>query len=374
MTVWPDRPAEDEIVRSLKCEPRSEREIITGGVSFNCTGSDHKAKAASAINCTQHNRRTSASAVLVGIPGNGSPIGHQAAPEAVRHLINNSLSDATKRAYREDLAHYEASGRTIPSTSEMVAEYLAECAGTCAVATIQRRLAAIAKAHVALGADDPTKAEIVKATMRGIRRSLGTAQREAKPILREDLFSMLERMGADPKAIRDRALLLLGFAGAFRRSELVDLDVADIEHVRQGLVVLLRRSKTDQEGRGRKIGIPHGRTRWCPVRHLTDWLDHAGIEVGPIFRPVDRHGHIADQRLSGEAVSIIVKDRAEAAGFDPAAYSGHSLRSGLATSAVIAGVSTLSIRRTTGHASDAMLARYVRIGDIFTDNAAAAVL
>jgi integrase len=210
--------------------------------------------------------------------------------------------------------------------------------------------------------------------MRGFRRVVGTAQREAKPILREDLFQMLEPMGDGPKDLRDKALLLLGFAGAFRRSELVGLDVADFEHVRQGIIVLLRRSKTDQEGRGRKIGIPHGRTRWCPVRSLMDWIEHAGIESGPVFRPVNRHGQVANQRMSGEAVSIIVKDRAEVAGFDPAAFSGHSLRAGLATSAAMAGVSTLSIRRTTGHASDAMLARYVRIGDIFTDNAAAAIL
>jgi integrase len=210
--------------------------------------------------------------------------------------------------------------------------------------------------------------------MRGIRRKIGTAQREAKPILKEDLFQMLSQMDDSPRGRRDKALLLLGFAGAFRRSELVGLDVADVEHVRQGIVVTLRRSKTDQTGSGHKIGIPFGRTRWCPVKHLADWLDHAEIECGPIFRSINRHGHVADQRLSGEAVSIIVKERAEAAGFDPEPYSGHSLRAGLATSAVIAGVSTLSIRRTTGHASDTMLARYVRICDIFTDNAAAAVL
>ena len=374
MTMWPDRPAGAEIVRSIKCDSGSERGISPAASLFNCTGWDHITEVSSAINCTRDNRRTIVSSDLDGTVGNGSPIGFQAAPEAVWRLINHSLSDATKRAYREDLAHYEATGRTIPSTPDAVAIYLAECAATCAVATIQRRLAAIAKAHVAIGADDPTKAEVVRATMRGIRRSLWTAQREAKPILKEDLFAMLERMGDSPKDIRDKALLLVGFAGAFRRSELVGLDVADIEYVRQGLVVLLRRSKTDQEGQGRKIGIPHGRTRWCPVRHLTDWLGYAGIEDGPIFRSVNRHGHVADQRLSGEAVSIIVKDRAKAAGFDPDAYSGHSLRAGLATSAVIAGVSTLSIRRTTGHASDAMLARYVRIGDIFTDNAASAVL
>jgi integrase len=272
------------------------------------------------------------------------------------------------------MAHFEASRRNTPSTPESVAEYLAEISGSYAVATIQRRLAAISKAHRAIGAGDPTKAEIVKSTMRGIRRMIGTTRREAKPILKEDLFQILSQISDRPKDIRDKALLLIGFAGAFRRSELVGLDVADIEHVRQGIVITLRRSKTDQEGRGCKIGIPFGRTKWCPVKYLTDWIDHAGIEDGPIFRSIDRHGHIADQRLSGEAVSIIVKERAEAAGFDPDAYSGHSLRAGLATSAVIAGVSTLSIRRTTGHASDAMLARYVRVGDMFTDNAAAAVL
>lgn len=294
--------------------------------------------------------------------------------DGVRELLSQSLSPATRRAYRSDMAHYEAWGGAIPSTPETIAEYLAGLAETHTVATITRRLASLAKAHRATGADDPTKAEIVKSTMRGIRRMIGTAQREAKPILKEDLFQMLARIDDDPKGKRDKALLLLGFAGAFRRSELVSLDVADIEHVRQGIVFTLRRSKTDQTGVGRKIGIPYGRTRWCPVTHLSDWLDHAGVETGPIFRSVNRHGHVADQRLSGEAVSIIVKDRAGAAGFNPNTYSGHSLRAGLTTSAVIAGVSTLSIRRTTGHTSDAMLARYVRVGDMFTDNAAAAVL
>ena len=320
-----------------------------------------------AINCT-------GSGGLVDAARASRISGAQGLSDGVHALISNSLSPATRRAYRSDMAHYQASGGIIPSTPETVAEYLAGLAETHTVATISRRLASLAKAHRAIGAEDPTKAEIVKSTMRGIRRRIGTAQREAKPVLREDLFAMLERMDDSMKGRRDKALLLLGFAGAFRRSELVSLDVADIEHVRQGIVVTLKRSKTDQTGAGRKIGIPFGRTRWCPVKHLTDWLDHAGIEGGPIFRSINRHGHVADQRLSGEAVSIIVKDSAEAAGFDRTGYSGHSLRAGLATCAVIAGVSTISIRRTTGHASEAMLARYVRIGDMFTDNAAAALL
>ena len=152
------------------------------------------------------------------------------------------------------------------------------------------------------------------------------------------------------------------------------LNCDDVERVRQGLIVTLRRSKTDQEGAGRKVGIPFGRTRHCPVLALDRWLAVSGIEAGPIFRPVDRHGRVASERLSGEAVSLIVKERVAAAGIDPAGFSGHSLRAGFATSAVQAGVSTLKIRSQTGHASDAMLARYVRDGELFVDNAAGALL
>jgi len=295
-------------------------------------------------------------------------------PEPIRHLISNSLSTNSQRAYRADLAHFRASGGHLPSTPEAIATYLAAMADTHAVATIQRRLAAIAKAHRASGYNDPTKAEIVKATIRGIRRTKGVAQREAQALQRDDLFAVLERMGNRLVDIRDRALLLIGFAAAFRRSELVGLDYDDVEHVRQGIVLHLRRSKTDQMGEGRKIAIPHGRTRWCPVRHLADWIVSAGIEHGPIFRSIDRHGHIAPDRLSGGAVSAIIKKRVEAAGFDPDTFSGHSLRAGLATSAAMAGASMWKIRQQTGHTSDAMLLRYIRDGDMFTDNAAGTIL
>jgi integrase len=176
------------------------------------------------------------------------------------------------------------------------------------------------------------------------------------------------------KDARDRALLLIGFAGGFRRSELVGLDCADIERVCQGVVITLRRSKTDQEGAGRKIGIPYGRTRHCPVVAFDNWLSMSGIDHGPVFRPVDRHGRIAPGELSGEAVSLILKERVAAAGIDASSFSGHSLRAGFATSATQACVSTLKIRAQTGHASDAMLSRYIRDGELFTDNASGALL
>jgi len=168
--------------------------------------------------------------------------------------------------------------------------------------------------------------------------------------------------------------LLSGFAGAFRRSELVALTLADVEYVKQGLVIHLRTSKTDQEGQGRKVAIPYARGAICPVLALQEWLEAAEINDGPVFRPVNRHGIVADVALNAQAVALVVKARAKAVGLDPQKFAGHSLRSGLVTSAAQHGVSSWKIRQQTGHASDAMLARYIRDANIFFDNAAGAVL
>ena len=273
-----------------------------------------------------------------------------------------------------DLDHFRAWGGSVPATEAEIAFYLADHAGVLSVATLTRRLAAISVAHDAHKLPNPTHSPLVRATMRGIRREHGVAQRQAKPLLRDDLFDVLAKIGERPKDLRDKALLLIGFAGGFRRSELCALNCADIEHVRQGVVVTIRRSKTDQEGTGRRIGIPYGRTKFCPVVALDRWMATAGIEGGPIFRRVDRHGRIATQAMSPEAVCLVVRARATAAGFDPVGYSGHSLRAGFATSAVQARVSILKVRAQTGHASDAMLARYIRDGELFVDNAAGVLL
>jgi integrase len=295
-------------------------------------------------------------------------------PEAVASLVHDSLAENTRIAYVSDLRHFEAWGGRVPASAETVASYLAAHADVFSVATLVRRIASISKAHRARGIPNPTASELVHATMRGIKRTRGCAQRVAKPLLRDDLLLVLDAMGDGIKDARDRALLLLGFAGGLRRSELVALDGDDIEHVRQGIVLHLRRTKTDQEGHGQKIGIPYGRTRWCPVAALDAWLSASRIDEGAVFRPVDRHGRMHPDRLSGEAVSLVVKERAATAGLDPAGYSGHSLRAGLATSAAQAGVPTWKIRQQTRHASDAMLARYIRDGELFTENAAGALL
>jgi integrase len=295
-------------------------------------------------------------------------------PNTVADYVRESLAENTRIAYLSDLAHFETWGGRIPATPETIAEYLVAHADVLSVATLNRRLAALSKVHRSRGFSNPTTVEIVKSTVRGLKRIKGTAQRQATPLIKEDLFVVLEATGSRLKDVRDRALLLLGFAGGFRRSELIGLNCNDVVPVRQGLEVTLRRSKTDQNGAGRKIGIPHGRGRWCPVVALEQWLTASGISEGPLFRPVDRHHRVGFKRLSGEGVCLIVRDRVEAVGLDPKGYSGHSLRAGLATSAAQAGVPTWKIRQQTGHASDAMLARYIRAGELFTDNAASALL
>ena len=301
-----------------------------------------------------------------------------AAPElsvrSVEDYVQSGVAPATRRAYRADLDHFGSWGGTIPATDDMVAAYLADHADVLKVSTLTRRLAAISIAHGARGLPNPVASPLVRATMRGIRRAHGAAQRQAKPLLREDLFIVLGAIGDRLKDLRDRALLLIGFAGGLRRSELAAINFIDIERVREGIILTIRRSKTDQDGVGRRIGIPFGRTIHCPVRALENWLNAARIEHGPVFRPVDRHGRVSVGRLSGEAVSLIVRDRMAAAGFDPQGYSGHSLRAGFATSATRAGVSTFKIRQQTGHASDAMLSRYVREGELFLGNAAGILL
>jgi integrase len=159
-----------------------------------------------------------------------------------------------------------------------------------------------------------------------------------------------------------------------RRSELVGLDVADVSEGTDGLIVRLRRSKTDQEGAGRNVGIPYGSNlATCPVRAWRAWLELSSITEGPAFRPVDRHGRIAVTRLSGQAVALVLKRHASRAGLDPGEVAGHSLRAGLATSAAAAGVPESVIAATTGHRGTAMLRRYIREGSLFCENAADAV-
>ena len=263
----------------------------------------------------------------------------------------------------------------MPATPETIASHLASEGATVKAATLAHRLAAIGKAHKAAGQPNPVPDNMLIAeTFKGIKSVHGSKQVQKDPVLTEDLRVMLRAIPDTLLGLRDRALLLVGFAGAFRRSELVSLDVADIAFKPEGLLLTIRRSKTDQEGQGREIAIPAGaHPETDAVRAVQAWLAASGIVEGPVFRSVSRHDQVSRDRLTAQSVALIVKHYVAAAGMDAAAFSGHSLRAGFVTSAHRAGVSESRIMRTTGHKSVEMVLKYVRRANVFQDNAAAAL-
>jgi integrase len=252
--------------------------------------------------------------------------------------------------------------------------YVTDLAATHKPGTLTRRLSAIKVTHDGAGLESPTTGVRVLQVMAGIRRNKGTMQSAKTPVTVEDLRGMITRSPQTLVGARDRVLLLVGFSGAFRRSELVSLDRESVQFAREGLIVTLRRSKTDQDGTGRKSGIPHGQNSdTCPVRSLQQWIELSKITTGPLFRPINRHGNLSTKRLSASAVASIVKKYAKAVGLDARDFAGHSLRSGLATAAAAAGASERAIMNQTRHHSLVMVRRYIRDGSLFRENAAATV-
>ncbi len=299
---------------------------------------------------------------------------------AARDYAARAKAPNTLRAYRADWADFAAwcaryDLPALPAAPATVALYLAALAdGGRKASTLQRRLSAISQAHQVAGLDTPTREALVRLTWAGIRRTIGTAQDGKAPLVTADLRRLVAALPEGLPGVRDRALLLVGFAGAFRRAELVGLDVADVRATRDGLIATIRHSKTDQEGQGRAVGLPYGsHPATCSVRALADWRDAGAIAAGPLFRRIDRHGNVGAARLSDRAVALIVQRAAAAAGLDPADYAGHSLRSGLATAAAQAGVSERAIMAQTGHRAVTMVRRYIRDGSLFRENAAASV-
>lgn len=218
----------------------------------------------------------------------------------------------------------------LPASPEAVAAFLAaEANRGVKPSTIGRRLAAIRYAHKLAGHEPPTNSEAVKATLRGIRRTAGSAPVRKAPATADKVLAMVAKADTDVKGLRDCALLLLGFAGAFRRSELVALDVTDLQFCDSGLRVIIRKSKTDQEGLGITIAIARGSIA-CPVDAVHAWIKTAAITEGPLFRAVTRTGKISVRQLSARAVAELVKTYARRAGLKAADFSGHSLRSGFA--------------------------------------------
>lgn len=302
----------------------------------------------------------------------------------VQAYLNAGVAPATRKAYDASWAMWTnwcaARGAVpLPAAPELLAIWLTErAAAGAAPASLERHLAAIVGAHHAAEFLSPRAHPAVRAVLRGIRRTHGVAPRQVAALRVEDLRAALPR-GEAPRAVRDRALLLVGFAAALRRSELVALNVEDLQARPEGLALTIRSSKTDPEARGELLGIPRGRRAdLCPVAAVMAW--RAVLEAvtppvtGALFRPVNRHGQVAAVRLSDRAVAELVKEAALRAGLDPDQYAGHSLRAGFATSAAAAGLAERDIMRQTRHRSIAVFREYIRQGSIFLDNPVARLL
>lgn len=308
----------------------------------------------------------------------------------------NSRAKNTLKSYGSDWRDFEAwcksKGLTaMPADPYAVACYLADRASCLFIdpngkqqnslktSTLARRLSAISQAHQMAGKEFNRRHPTIQETWKGIKNTHGTAQKGKEPILIEDLRRMVESISLIKENMdrligyRDRALLLLGFAGAFRRSELVSIQIEDLKLVRDGYIVKLRRSKTDQEGEGREIAIPYGSNpSTCPVRALQDWIKTGNLQAGPLFMPINRHNQKSTKAMTSHAVAILVKKYAP--NTDKAMeLSGHSLRSGFATTAAMAGVQEYVIMKQTGHKRSDTLKKYIRSRDLWKDNAASKV-
>lgn len=288
-----------------------------------------------------------------------------AQPSAQVHLYTHAaLAENTYRSYRADLKHFKAAGGAIPCTAVQLAEYLANHATTLSVATLQHRIIAIHRAHLDAGQPSPAMDPLVKRTMQGIRRTRGTAQRRVKALVKDDIIELaLTAEKQKPfKAARDVALILVGFAGAFRRSELVSIRREDITEFDHGLEIHIRRTKTQQEA-GHTVFIPCAKSSRCPVKALKHWLALSGIEAGAVFRRINRHDQVASSgALTAQSIALILKAVTTAAKSAEVAHlvAGHSLRAGYCTEAAGAGVPTHVIMEQTGHRSSATLAKYIR--------------
>jgi site-specific recombinase XerD len=293
--------------------------------------------------------------------------------QRVRAYLRSFRAHNTNRAYAADWTDFstwcESSQRSsFPASPETVVAYLTELTRKGKkVPTLNRRLSAISQAHQIAGWESPTRSTLVRALLRDIRQTHGTATRGKEPLLIPELKRVIAALPKNLLGFRDRALLLVGFAGALRRSELAALKIEDLSWRDDGITVCMRCTIPDG---GRELRIPFGSCReTCPVRALKRWLDISAITTGPIFRGITRHGAILGQSLSGTAVANIVKRSVEACGLDANQYAAHSLRTGLTMSAALGGAPEWVIRRQTGH-GHATLAKYLRTSRNIRQNAA----
>jgi site-specific recombinase XerD len=294
--------------------------------------------------------------------------------------LKSSKANNTIRAYRSDFKDFSAfcvknNFNFLPTDTKIVALYLTYLSSKGAkISTLRRRLVSIGVIHKLKGHYLDTKHPIIIENLMGIKRKIGSFQQGKKPILINDLKSIINVIDNEKtkeiKKIRDKTLILIGFGGGFRRGELVSINYNDIEMVQEGVKIVIRRSKTDQFGEGMVKGLPYfSNQNYCPVLHLKKWLELSNIKTGPIFRRFSKSFKLSENRLTDQSVALLLKYYLDIAGIENKNYSGHSLRSGFATVSAESGADERSIMAMTGHKTTQMVRRYIKEANLFKNNA-----
>jgi len=297
-------------------------------------------------------------------------------------LINlqSSKAENTVRAYKSDFKDFglfcaQNGFKSLPSEPKVVSLYLTHLSTKdVKMSTLKRRLVSIAVIHKLKGHYLDTKHPIIIENIMGIKRRKGSIQKGKKPLLINSLKILInvidEYNKEDIIKLRDRSIILMGFSGGFRRSEIVSLNYDDLDFVTEGLKINIKRSKTDQFGEGSLKGLPYfDNKKYCPVLSLKNWIEISNINSGPLFRRFSKSSKLLENRLSDQTIALLIKKYLKLAGINNKDYSGHSLRSGFATSAAESGVEERSIMAMTGHKSTEMVRRYIKEANLFKNNA-----
>ena len=299
--------------------------------------------------------------------------------EATLHNLKNSKAHNTLRAYKSDFKDFgifcaKNGLNALPTEPKIVSLYLTHLSKTSKISTLRRRLVSISMVHKLKGHYLDSKHPIIIENLMGIKRVKGSIQIGKKPLLISHLKSIIkvinEQKKEETKKLRDKSIILIGFGGGFRRTELISIDYEDLEFVPDGLKISIKRSKTDQFGEGMLKGIPYFSNEiYCPVNNLKKWLEISKIKSGPIFRRFAKGSSLTNKRLTDQSVTLLIKEYLNLAGIENTNYAGHSLRSGFATVAAEFGADERSIMAMTGHKTTQMERRYIREANLFKNNA-----
>jgi len=299
--------------------------------------------------------------------------------EATLNNLKNSKANNTLRAYKSDFKDFGSfcvrhGLNSLPTEPKVVSLYLTHLSKKSKISTLRRRLVSISMVHKLKGYYLDTKHPIIVENLMGIRRVKGSIQKGKKPLLINNLKLIInvinEQKIEEIKKLRDKTIILIGFGGGFRRTELTSIDHEDLEFVPEGLKITIKKSKTDQYGEGMIKGLPYfNNENYCPVINLKKWLEISKIRSGPIFRRFSKGSLLTDNRLTDQSVVLLIKKYLNLAGIESKNFAGHSLRSGFATVAAESGADERSIMAMTGHKNTQMVRRYIREANIFKNNA-----